>query len=442
VTSGREPAPEVLIVGGGLGGLTTGALLARSRRVLLLEREPRVGGRARCDGKEGFLLSDATHGLLHARHSPLHAILTRPGREIPVVEARVEQIWRWTGGRRHPLPASPAALLRSQLVPLGTKMQLLGLHTAAMAAKPSELWDVPWIDWLRAHSRDPHAHRLALDNARGLHFTTAPEGLSAGHALETIQNLAAAGLPPSLLPVGGWATLHTALRAEIEAAGGRIETGVAVERVELTGAGSPLQVHAGSDRWEAQAVVIALPPQQIAALLPESTPLGDRMERWTALAPTAGVSVDLGGDGVNPERAAAIDLPEEGIVLGCPTLWDPSLAPDGAHLLKALRFVSPEQAADPSIVAATRDLLLERLEEQYPGATRRPRLLRCRAHPVLTAVHHVVGQSRPHLPPVAPPETPGLYFVSDGSAAPGELANVAASAALIAAERIEKGATA
>lgn len=427
---------DVVIVGGGPGGCAAGALLAPRRRILLLEAERRVGGRASTEREDGFLLSDATHGLLHAGHSPFLVLLNRLGRSIPLVEAKVEQMYRWSGGRRHALPASPGALLKTQLVPLGTKMGLLGLHTAAMAARPEELWDVPWGDWLHEQTRDSHALRLALDNARTLHFTTTPERLSAGHALETVQNLAAARLPPSLLPAGGWETLHDALREAIEAHGGRIETGVRVEEVVPPNGGGPFTVRAGGDTWEAGTVVLAIPVQQLALLLPEETPLGDRLRRWAGLAPTAGVSLDLGTEAVRVEGVAAIDLPEEGILLGCPTLWDPSLAPPGAHLLKALRFLTPEQAADPAVVAATRELLLERLEQQYPGATRDPLLLRCRAHPMLTSVHHVGGQSRPHLPPVAPPEIPNLYFVSDGAAAPGELANVAAAAALEAADRV------
>jgi phytoene dehydrogenase-like protein len=427
---------DVVIVGGGLGGLATGALLAPQRRVLLLEREHHVGGRAGWAREEGFLLSDTYQGLLHAGRSPFLTILKRLGRQIPLAETPPETLWRASGGRRHPLPTSPAALLRSQLVPFGTKMGLLGLHTAAMAAKPALLWDVPWEAWLRRQTRDPHAIRLALDNARTLHYSAQPERLSAGHVLETIHAVVAAGLPPSLLPVGGWETLHAAFRATIEEfSGGRIETGVTVDRVEVGEPGGPLRVRSGADVWEAMSVVLAVPPQQIAALLPEETPLGDHLARRATLAPTAGVSVYLGVEGLDPDGVAAIDLPEEGILLGCPTLWDPSLAPRGAHLLTGVRFLTPEEVADPAAVAASHDLLLERLEQQFPGAARGI-LLRRRAHPVLTAVHHVVGQSRPHLPPVAPPGIPGLYLVGDGVAAPGTLANVAGNAALQAVDAI------
>jgi hypothetical protein len=55
---------------------------------------------------------------------------------------------------------------------------------------------------------------------------------------------------------------------------------------------------------------------------------------------------------------------------------------------------------------------------------------------MLTGVRQTAGQSRPHLPPVAPPELPGFYLVSDTTDAPGELANIACAAALIACDKI------
>jgi phytoene dehydrogenase-like protein len=55
---------DVIVIGGGLAGLTTAALLARSgKAVALLEHSSReIGGRARTADIEGFtLIKDRTH---------------------------------------------------------------------------------------------------------------------------------------------------------------------------------------------------------------------------------------------------------------------------------------------------------------------------------------------------------------------------------------------
>jgi phytoene dehydrogenase-like protein len=431
--------PDVLIVGGGIGGLATGALLAKAgRRVLLLEGSQKLGGRLPGEPENGFTASGV---VLLARSSPLAEILKRLGRTVPFVEAQLEQCWRHAGGRLHALPGSPVALMRSGLLPFAAKVQLMHLHTQVMATRPESVWEVPFGEWLRRHTRDERAIRLALDNAQSLHYTDAPAAISAGHAVELIQQIARTGSPPSMLPAGGWDALFRVFREEIERGGGEVRTGVTVEAVELSGRGGPgeavgVAVPAEGERWTAPVTVAALPVQALARLLPAETPFGDRLRRWAALEPTAGVSLDLGVEGIAHDRIAALDLPEERIAIACYSLWDSSLAPPGAHLFQALRFLSREEIRDPAVIAASEELLLQRVERHFPGATGRAVLQRFRVHEALTGVRHTAAQSRPHLPPAAPPEWPGFFLVSDTTDAPGELANISCAAALTACDRI------
>jgi len=61
---------DVIVIGGGLAGLTTAALLARSgKAVTLFEYSSReIGGRARTTEADGFYFNQGPHALYYEEH--------------------------------------------------------------------------------------------------------------------------------------------------------------------------------------------------------------------------------------------------------------------------------------------------------------------------------------------------------------------------------------
>ncbi len=60
---------DVIIVGAGYGGLCSGALLAHAgKRVLVLERDGTIGGRAKSLEYSGQILDDGAHMISRAGH--------------------------------------------------------------------------------------------------------------------------------------------------------------------------------------------------------------------------------------------------------------------------------------------------------------------------------------------------------------------------------------
>lgn len=71
---------DVIVIGGGLGGLAAAAYLARGgRRVAILERSKRIGGRATTRQEQGFHLNLGAHALY--RCGPAEAALAELGVE-------------------------------------------------------------------------------------------------------------------------------------------------------------------------------------------------------------------------------------------------------------------------------------------------------------------------------------------------------------------------
>lgn len=75
---------DVIVLGGGVGGLTAGAILAANgARVLLLEREEIVGGRARVARRGDYGLATGPHSF---PRDPVDAALSRAGVEVPLYQ--------------------------------------------------------------------------------------------------------------------------------------------------------------------------------------------------------------------------------------------------------------------------------------------------------------------------------------------------------------------
>src|SRR5580704_3156696 len=112
---------DVAIVGGGLGGLATAALLARrGLDVVVLERASTLGGRAATHVRDGFAFNEGAHALYlggaAARVLSGLGVAWR-GRQPPTTGIAV------VGERSYAMPATLGSLLTTGLTGWSGKMQ-------------------------------------------------------------------------------------------------------------------------------------------------------------------------------------------------------------------------------------------------------------------------------------------------------------------------------
>jgi phytoene dehydrogenase-like protein len=161
----------------------------------------------------------------------------------------------------------------------------------------------------------------------------------------------------------------------------------------------------------------------------QSTPIqGFEQERLQGIRPTMGVAVDLGVMGLHNDTVATIELPEFGATMGIHNLFEPSLAPEGGHLFQFLRFLTPEHMADKAEVDRSEAIMVNVMEQVWPGVSDKVVLRRTLVRPIMTAASHRYDQPRPSLLPIQTP-VQGLYVVGDATQAPGELSNCACESA-------------
>lgn len=144
--SSRETAgggPRVVVVGGGISGLTAAFQLLRERsdaEVMVLEREDRAGGTATSDAVDGFLVDRGPNGFLTNVPDAYNLSLELGLQDelLPASEAAGKR-FLFFGGRLVPVPTGAGALLRSPLLsPRGKARMALEPFLPAAGAQREE----------------------------------------------------------------------------------------------------------------------------------------------------------------------------------------------------------------------------------------------------------------------------------------------------------------
>ena len=282
MSAGRPPA-RVVVVGGGLAGLSAGVEAAdRGAAVTLLERRPRLGGATWSFERNGIAFDNGQHVFMRCC-TAYRAFLERIGSAGGAsLQSRLDVPVMAPGGpvgsiRRTPGPAPlhlAPALLSYPHLSLRQRLAVLRAGLALRRLDPDDraLDDRTFGDWLSAHGQDT----AAVETFWNLIVLPTVNASAADASLKLAAKVFVTGL---LTKAGaadiGWArvplsALHgDAARRALEASGGEVRPRVPVKSVRAGAAG--LEVQTEDQTIEADSVVVAVPHDAVAGLLPPGT---------------------------------------------------------------------------------------------------------------------------------------------------------------------------
>src|SRR5580704_3318833 len=431
VESGRgKPAAldsDVVIVGGGLAGLTTAALLARrGLSPVVLEKSAEPGGRARTGQEAGFLFNLGPRALY--RNGPAWHILRNLGIPFQGRQPRTagEAL---CGGRRFVLPTGVRSLLRTRLFNVAEKVQFAQFLERFPKIEPCSIDGSSVDDWLGTQRLRPRVAEVVRAFLRLSTYCNDFDLASAGAAVAQLQMALASGVE---YLDGGWQTLVDGLHQALDDASVRIITQVRAERVIQTGpAVAGVRAADGRD-YHAPIVVLACDPPMSVQLVEGR--VKSELENWRKNA--------------LPVRAACLDvglsrLPRPGatFALGIDRPWYLSvhsatarLAPPGGAMIHVLRYLSTQEEPEPK---STRHELEGVLDLVHPGW--RDVLVRREHLPTMCVASAVVRADQSgtaNRPGPAVPGIRGLYVVGDWVGREGMLADASLASAKQAVDAI------
>ena len=372
---------RVVIIGGGLAGLSTAFFLQQVRpelEVTILEKEPHAGGKVRSSHRAGYTVDWAANGFLPSVPDTLE-LAKELGLELQEAAEVAKNRLLYKDGALRKLPGSPPAFLTSDLLLPSEKLRAAAEPLLGRAYEGEEsVYDFVARHFGRGVAdvfagpfvlgiTGGDAKRLSLDalfpRFRVLEHTHG----SLVRALIRQQRAAKKNPDPDRPKRltsfrGGSGQLVAALEEKFV---GKLERGVGVEAIQPSERGFSV-IKVGERRLEADAVVLATPSFVSAQLVKPFSPTAAE-----ALADIRYADVQVFGLGYH-----RVDVPDpldgfgflvprgEGVrVLG--VLYSSSIfpdqAPDGRVLLRVIAggSVDPEFAAmtpDEALAAVRRDL--------------------------------------------------------------------------------------
>ena len=410
---------DTAVIGGGLAGLLAAITAARtpgSGRVVLFDPHP-LGGRARCDERDGFVFNRGPRalyvgGLAEQALTGLGIDVARGGPPNLAGAGALD------GGEVHVMPQGPGTALRTSLMSAGEKFAFAKAFTRIPRIDPATVVGRTVSEWLDDLGMAGAPRRMMEALIRVATYTNAPDLLDAGAALANAQ----AGMSPGVRYLdGGWQTVVDALAAMAWDAG--------VERreepVESIGrhvGHRDLLALATPGGAAARTAILAVGGPDAAAAV-----LGERPPAWSVLGPPVTVAcLELG----------LIRPPARRFVLGIdePTYLSTHapparLAPDGQAVVHLMHYQAPDEDLPPAQQRAG----LDRLAAQAgvtPDLVATERFL---ARMVVSGgLPTAAGGGLAGRPPVEVDGHPGVFVAGDWVGPEGLLFDAVAASAVAA----------
>jgi 15-cis-phytoene desaturase len=428
---------EVVIIGGGVAGLATGALLAKEgRSVVVLERGNQPGGRAYTYVEKGFTLNYGPHAMYRPETGVLGDVLRRLDRPMLACgfPDPLRSYWA-TGDHFGAIGAKPHQLLTTKLLPLTRRLRLAPVFLALRSAKPDTLGDMTYREWVERHTSDPLL-RAFLSGSGTVNSYSRPSGdLSAAALIRHLQqNIFAKDYVGYMS--GGWQSMLSVFIEALQAHGGRLITGARVDRLETTADGAIVAAVTPDARYEADAFVCTLPPQDATSIAVAGTPLAAEMDRWAHLSDVRAFCIDLGfSRPVRTDLAFVFDIDRD-LYFSVHTDATPDLAPPGGQLLHAMAYLSDEEATDEQLLAGRKEQLLAGLNRYFPGWRDAVVVERTLPNVRVASRRHTPQQQGSARVPSRSAAASNLYYANDACDLPNALAGISLAAALEVADTL------
>ncbi|MEX2706929.1 MAG: phytoene desaturase family protein [Candidatus Freyrarchaeum guaymaensis] len=456
---------DVVVVGSGFGGLTCGALLARDGlRVLLLEREDRLGGRAtslrgeevsfpnlenilRRIGNErivrsepemdeivsrgllkGFTLDLGFHEYAYHENGRVGILLRNLGEPVKFYPLQENYYWfddKWCGMTLKKVDFIPDEFRHEFSKIVKNNFKMLPKDTL----KYDHMSVKSYIEEMTDKKRVQDFWYLSATLIATINH---PDDISAGETIRASNPLMytgghlGSGIGGSV--EGGFITVANKLAKVIKDSGGEVRTRAEVKQIIVEDGrvrGVEVSTPSGEETVEAQTVVSNVPIQKVFNIVDEGAFPSDWVKHVKGLRAAGSVSGYISLNRRVLKNKGWFCVPElisegEGFrgavrcIFEGLSNYDPTRAPEDKQLVTFYAPLTPEEANDSKKVNRVIDALNDFLDVRFPEYHKSVEWAIYTSLDYLDGVARSPDQVGENRPDIRAPGVEGLYFVGDG----------------------------
>lgn len=434
-----------MVVGAGVSGLSTAALLAKDGYpVVIYEKGSRVGGRTASASHKNHTLDNGFHIMPFYKKSALYRILRMTGLLCRVDLVGVTDISFHSGSEFHGYPSGIPGILRLSLVPFRSRLALLRLllPMAFATIRQTERMDNLPLSSVTAvlDSRT----RAFFDAVCMLAFADVPERISLGEFVRTMMraNPFRGGTSRFAYPAGGgYDSICGALASYVADRGGAICLSSTIRQIHVRD-GRVCGVTDGSGNYAGtDCVVVSVPAYHAAKLLKPGVLERETISRINALnETTAVVEVHYATRRRIDTRQIVFPVGDRYTSKGIffTSNISPALCPAGEHQIISGTPVDADAAGSSRAVRDIARMMRLDIESIYPGFSDQVIWERPMAWKLVESVVKKPGMVWRSKMPHTLPYIRGLFFVGDSSVSYGIGTDSAAHSSILCHPRIRE----
>ncbi|PGM87528.1 phytoene desaturase family protein [Bacillus cereus] len=417
---------DVAIVGGGLAGLTASIYLAKEgRKVVVLEKSSRFGGRAMTINKNGIYMNLGAHALYRGGE----AFLTFNELGINLTggmpSTKAHGIWK---DDVYTIPTDFRSILSTPLLSWSAKIQFSRLMIHLGKLDINMIPKMSLSVWAEKEIQDPTVRNMFYALCRTTTYTYAPTMQLASSVLKQIQLSMKEGV---FYVDGGWETIITKLRDIANNVGVQFLASKHVLEVEHCEGVQKIRC-LDDEVFEVDAVVVTIPPKEACKIIKGAE--GTSLQKWSGKSIQVTVAaLDIGLKRLpNPLHHFALGLDQP--IFFTNQSRAAKLSEDGSIVVSLIKYHNP--LVELNYFADDKDQLEKTMELLHPNWKRE--VVVKQYLPKITVVHDFSHIGRVENPGPNIPEMPGVYVAGDWAGHDELLADAAVASGKRAALHIIK----